>query len=70
MIWIIQTWLADIQLKAGRLGVMKAIEALEDPAYYADIEPLKYNLSENTANAPGQSAARVEKGNLLKKFQK
>lgn len=70
VIWIIQTWLADIQLKAGRLGVMKAIEALEDPAYYADIEPLKYNLSENTANAPGQSAARVEKGNLLKKFQK
>lgn len=30
--------LADLQLKAGRLGVMKAIDSLEDPAYYADIE--------------------------------
>ena len=70
VIWIIQTWLADIQLKAGRLGVMKAIEALEDPAYYADIEPLKDNLSENSAGPLRQSAARIEKGNLLKNFQK
>ncbi len=28
-----------MQLKAGRLGVMKAMESLEDPRYYANIEP-------------------------------
>ncbi len=36
-----QSWMADLQLKAGRLGVMKAIESLEDDRYYADIEPGK-----------------------------
>ncbi len=38
LIWMIESWLADMQLKAGRLGVMKAMESLEDPAYYANIE--------------------------------
>jgi len=38
LIWIIESWLADMQLKAGRLGVMKAMESLDDPAYYANIE--------------------------------
>lgn len=37
-IYIIESWLADIQLKGGRLGVMKALESLEDPAYYANID--------------------------------
>ena len=37
--WLIEAWLADMQLKAGRLGVMKAMESLQDPAYYADIDP-------------------------------
>lgn len=35
---VVEAWLANIQLKAGRLGVMKAMEALDDPAYYANIE--------------------------------
>lgn len=70
LIWIIQTWLADIQLKAGRLGVMKAIESLEDPAYYADIEPLKAGSPDKTPDASTRSAASVENGNLLKKFQR
>lgn len=70
LIWIIQTWLADIQLKAGRLGVMKAIESLEDPAYYADVEPLKAESPAKTQDSSAQSAAPVEAGNLLKKFQK
>ena len=37
--YAIEAWLADMQLKAGRLGVMKAMESLEDPTYYANIEP-------------------------------
>lgn len=29
-------WLTDIQKKAGKIGVMKAIEKIDDPKYYAD----------------------------------
>lgn len=70
LIWTIQTWLADIQLKAGRLGVMKAIESLEDPAYYADIEPDK-----KISTAPVQKAVNIPEnplvnGNFLDKFKK
>lgn len=36
--YVLESWLADMQLKAGRLGVMKALEDLKDPAYYANIE--------------------------------
>ncbi len=36
-----QAWLADMQLKAGRLGVMKSLESLNDPRYYANIEPVQ-----------------------------
>ncbi|MDR1326882.1 MAG: hypothetical protein LBJ74_00590, partial [Heliobacteriaceae bacterium] len=56
--YIIEQWLAEMQLKAGRLGVMKAIESLDDPAYYANIEV----VNENTT-PPAQS------GNLLNKFK-
>lgn len=34
--YLIESLLADLQLKAGRLGVMKALESLDDPAYYAN----------------------------------
>lgn len=34
----IESYLAKIQKEAGRLGVMKAMEELQDPLYYADIE--------------------------------
>lgn len=39
MIFVLESWFADMQLKAGRLGVMKALENLKDPAYYAEAEP-------------------------------
>ena len=37
--YAIESWLAGLQLRAGRLGVMKSLEDLEDPRYYANIEP-------------------------------
>lgn len=37
--FVVESILADIQLKAGRLGVMKALESLKDPAYYANSKP-------------------------------
>ena len=36
--YAIESWLADMQLKSGRLGVMKALEELDDNAYYVDVE--------------------------------
>lgn len=41
MTYVVECWLADMQLKAGRLGVMKALDSLKDPAYYANSEPDK-----------------------------
>lgn len=32
------SWLTNIQKKAGKIGIMKAMDELKDPAYYADIE--------------------------------
>lgn len=64
--YAIESWLADMQLKAGRLGVMKAIEALDDPRYYANIEPTeprqkpaKSNTNTNT-NTNTNLLARIK----------
>ena len=37
--YVFNAWLTDIQKKAGKIGVMKAIENIDDPRYYANIEP-------------------------------
>lgn len=58
MTYVIESWLADIKLKAGRLGVMKAMEGLNDPRYYANIEP---------AQQPEQIQS-VPTTNLMAKF--
>ncbi len=58
MTYVIESWLADIKLKAGRLGVMKAMEGLSDPRYYANIEP---------AQQPEQVQS-VPTTNLMAKF--
>ena len=71
--WAIQSWLADMQLKAGRLGVMKAMESLDDPAYYANIESTQSNVTapQKTAQPSVSQAEQVQlKGNLLDKYRK
>ena len=80
LIWSIQSWLADIQLKSGRLGVMKAIESLEDPAYYANIipdnktNPTSAVTSVSVPVLQNQvqtiSSAGKSTGNLLDQFKK
>lgn len=69
MAYVIQAWLANMQLKAGRLGVMKAMESLDDPAYYANIEPTK-NVPQTiqTKTTPTVSANN-ENSNLLEKLK-
>ncbi|MDR1168118.1 MAG: hypothetical protein LBK53_04400 [Heliobacteriaceae bacterium] len=63
---IIGVWLSELQLKAGRLGVMKAIESLGDPAYYANIE-----IQEERQQAPQTSQTPPQKSSsLLDKFRR
>lgn len=62
--WMIEAWLADMQLKAGRLGVMKAMDALQDPAYYADVEP------DNTQNVQSVTSLDSSGSNLLDRLKK
>ena len=67
MTYAVESWLADMQLKAGRLGVMKAMESLEDPRYYANIErttPAK----PDTQQQPENSAVKSDK--FLDRFKK
>lgn len=64
MTYAVEAWLANMQLKAGRLGVMKAMESLNDTAYYANIEPTtepKRNENVSPVNANKET-------NLLKKI--
>lgn len=62
MTYALESWLADMQLKAGRLGVMKAMESLEDPRYYANIEPTEQQKSEKITNTDATS-------NLLDRYK-
>ena len=62
--YAIESWLADMQLKAGRLGVMKAIESLEDPRYYANVEPAEQK------DKPEIPPAFEAESNLLAKIKK
>lgn len=80
MTYLVSSWLGELQLKAGRLGVMKAMEGLEDPRYYANIEPVQTPVNtknNNTVQAVTtenkeipESAGTSANGNLLDKFKK
>ena len=73
--YLAEAIMADMQLKAGRLGVMKAMESLEDPAYYADIEPKETVAQKNSEVQPAlhissSTNSDNENTNLLTKFKK
>lgn len=54
VVFAIESYLAGLQKKAGRLGVMKGLEKLEDPLYYADTE----------GNTPIVNQAPVQNGTV------
>ena len=68
MTYAVESWLADMQLKAGRLGVMKAMESLEDPRYYANIEPTEQAQIQQPE--PAEKKTDLVSENLLDKFKK
>lgn len=51
MTYAIESWLAEIQLRAGRLGVKEAMDSLKDHRYYANIIP-----EENSTQAIAQAS--------------
>lgn len=57
MMYVVESWLADMQLKAGRLGVMKALDELKDPAYYANIDYSKESKDKEQDNKKLRPAA-------------
>lgn len=64
MTYIVESWLAEVQLRAGRLGVKKAMDELQDHRYYANVIP-------EETNTPSQiSEPAVVEKNLLSKFKK
>lgn len=77
--YTVEAIMADMQLKAGRLGVMKAMESLQDPAYYANIEPTETAAQKNSADTKTEASTmtkvpdNIQSGsstNLLAKFKK
>jgi hypothetical protein len=56
--------MANIQKQAGRLGVMKAIDELQDNAYYANVEGVKV-----TGVLP-ELPQSPQSTNLLNKFKR
>lgn len=55
----IESYLAKLQKEAGRLGVIKALDELDDPMYYADSE-----APTTSSNTPEESA--VQENQLAK----
>ncbi len=64
--YTIEAILADIQLKAGRLGVMKALDSLDDPAYYANIE----NITDTDIKPAQPIKAQTDSNSVWSKFFK
>lgn len=61
--FIVESIFASMQKQAGRLGVMKALEELEDTKFYADMEPKQKELQTNTANI--QTPKQLQDVNML-----
>lgn len=57
---LIGAWFSEMQLKAGRLGVMKALDSLQDPTYYANIEQDKKVTNNKTASEPTNLFAAIK----------
>ena len=73
MTYIVSSWLAELQLRAGRLGVKKAMDDLEDYRYYANVIPEPSAVEETKAQSttPETTATpTAEHSNLLAKFKK
>ena len=68
MTYIISSWLGEMQLKAGRLGVMEAMNDLKDYRYYADIEPNAKTAPQNISQKPVAPVLKIESGNLIQGY--
>lgn len=56
-------WLTSIQKKAGKIGIMKAMDKIDDPRVFVSEAPVQEQQQVKTQNAPSSG------GNLLNKFK-
>lgn len=57
-------WLTNIQKKAGKIGIMKAMEKIDDPKLFVN-----ENDTSATSVTPGISQQSAQSANLLNKFK-
>lgn len=69
MSYAIESWLADIQLKAGRLGVKTAMDELQDYRYYANVIPEGETVVQQKKEVQPQETTSQKTG-LLARFKK
>lgn len=53
--FVVESYLAKLQKEAGRLGVMKALEELSDPLYYANTEQTELSIPSTNTPATTQT---------------
>lgn len=66
----IQSYFAKLQKEAGRLGVMKAMEELQDDRIYADKEPKKSTVQTTSLLPQHQNNSNTNTSNLPSNIQK
>lgn len=69
MSYAIESWLADIQLKAGRLGVKTAMDELQDYRYYANVIPTETTPVQKSQTVQPQEN-QTTKADLLARYKK
>ncbi len=73
MTYAISSWLADMELRAGRLGVKKAMDELQDHRYYANIIPTETATPSEAVAPPEPQISQVQpttNSNLLAQYKK
>ena len=73
MSYIIESWLAEVQLRAGRLGVKAAMDDLQDYRYYANVvsaEPSTMTQSEGVVESQSVNIDNSQKKDLLERYKK
>ena len=63
--YMLESYFASMQKDAGRLGVMKAIDKLDDYRYYADANKTDSNVS--IANSTNKTTTKYPSSNWLAK---
>lgn len=65
--YMVNAWFTDVQKKAGKIGIMKAMEKIDDPRVFAD-ENIKVQTIDKT-QAKNNSANKKAQNNIFREFK-